>query len=168
MKKTMFQSNTILLVEDDKDMQSYMKLLLEDECKKIFIAENGMDGFSMYKKYKPDIIITDLNMPIMDGIIMSKHIKDEDFNQPIILLTAYGDIKELQDAINIGLNAFISKPIENIEVLFSSINKLLKNANNCKRTSAQVNNKIEIVSDILHDNQEYIDFESLIKDTKNS
>jgi len=120
----------------------------------------------MYKKYNPDIIITDLNMPIMDGITMSKHIKEDDFYQPIILLTAYGDIEELQEAINIGLNAFISKPIENIAVLFSSINKLLKNVNNRKIPSSSMNKEIYMLNDILHDDQEYIDFESLLKDTK--
>ena len=165
----MFQNSTILLVEDNMDMQEYMKLLLEDECKQLFFAGNGAEGLMQYKHNKPDLIITDLNMPMMNGIEMSKEIKMKDYSQPIILLTAHGDIEELQEAINIGLNAFISKPIENIEILFNTIKKLLDSKREIGLSKgAQIKEKIRetrFVNDILHNDQEYIDYESLVKDT---
>ncbi len=168
----MFKNNTILLVEDNVDMQEYMRLLLEDECKQLFFASNGKEGIEQYKQNKPDLIITDLNMPIMNGIIMSKEIKNHDSSQPIVLLTAHGDIQELQEAINIGLNAFISKPIENIEILFNTIDKLLKKIDKkgtCNTLKRDIKNEADVNAnnvaiDILHDDQEYVDYESLISD----
>jgi len=160
----MFQDYTILLVEDDKVMQEYIDIILRDSCKELFFANNGVEGLEQYQKHRPDLIITDLNMPIMDGIEMSKHIKTEDFTQPIILLTAYGDIKELQEAINIGLNAFLSKPVENKEILFKTIAKLLMHVNKVK--SHDEHKADSVVNDLLHNNQEYVDYESLILDVR--
>jgi len=192
----MFKNYTILLVEDNIDMQKYMKKLLEDECKEFFLADDGEEGLSVYKEKKPDLIITDLNMPKMDGIQMSKKIKEDNFLQPIILLTAYGDIRELQEAINIGLNAFLSKPIEDIEILFNTITKIFyrfdqhkeKEVDKNSKVNEELNNSIKklldnidsivdedskksedlklesFISDILHDDVDYFDYESLKND----
>ena len=161
----MFKNNTILLVEDNIDMLGYMRLLLESQCKQLFFAKNGEEGIEEYKKNKPDLIITDLNMPVMNGIEMSREIKKDDFLQPIILLTAYGDVEELQEAINIGLNAFLSKPIEEINVLFNTIEKLLKNSyklgiNIDIPSKSDEDLKVDnFVTSLLHDDQEYVDYE---------
>lgn len=163
----MFKNHTILLVEDNLDMQQYMKLLLEDDCKELLFAKDGVAGLKQYEENNPDVIITDLNMPIMNGIEMSQKIKKQDRLQPIILLTAYGNVGELQDAINIGLNAFISKPIENIEILFNTIKKVLDVSTDIHQVIEQQpddeKNVTNFVNEILHDDLEYIDYETLIK-----
>ncbi|MDC0933255.1 response regulator [Arcobacteraceae bacterium] len=165
----MFKEISILLVDDNKDTQEYMSFLLQEECKELILAYDGIEGISKFKKYKPDLIITDLNMPQMNGITMSKKIKKIDFNQPIILLTGYGDLSELQEAINVGLNAFISKPIENIEIVVNAINTVLHNRKKVNGFIPNVNNEdintIEIINDILQDRNEYIDYPAYIEST---
>lgn len=163
----MFKDYSILLVEDDKNMQEYMRHILEEECKEFIVADDGDEGLEMYRIYKPNIVISDLNMPMMNGISLSKEIKRDNPIQPIILLTAFGKIEELQEAINIGINAYISKPIESIDILFNTMKKLLnqveqKNKNNStNKTEVDSSELKDLVCDILHDNNEYIDYDSL-------
>ena len=112
---------TILYIEDDLDMQEYMQDLLQDEIKELYLASNGEEGLEVYKDKKPDIVLSDVNMPYMNGLVMSHAIKSIDKTQSIILLTALNDIEIIKEAIDIGINSFINKPIENIETLLKNL-----------------------------------------------
>jgi len=118
----MLSNFKILYVEDDIDTQRYMEFYLSDEVKEFYQAYDGKDGIEKYKIYKPDIIITDLNMPKLNGINMIKEIKKIDKDQIIIITSAFGDRDSLIEALNNGADGFIPKPID-IEVLN---NKLLE------------------------------------------
>jgi CheY-like chemotaxis protein len=155
----MFKEITILLVDDNIETQEYMKFLLKEECKELFFAYSAEEGISKYKTYKPDLIITDLNMPGMNGISMSKEIKKLNFYQPIILLTGYGALTELQEAINVGLNAFIAKPIESINIIVNTINTVLNNKNKMNGFIPNEDNSELNTMDFLHESNEYIDYE---------
>ncbi len=63
---------TLLYVEDDRTTQEMIKILLKDKVKQLYIASNGQEGLEVYQDKNPDIILTDINMPIMDGLKMSK------------------------------------------------------------------------------------------------
>jgi diguanylate cyclase (GGDEF)-like protein len=102
----------ILYVEDDTHTQEWMKMLLEDEIKELYQAYNGKEGLEFYKKYAPDIILSDINMPEMDGMSMAQKIKKIDRHQPIILLSAFSDKDTLLRAIDIGVDGFSPKPID--------------------------------------------------------
>jgi CheY-like chemotaxis protein len=67
---------TVLYVEDSKVLQAYMRDLLQDLVKEIYIANDGKEGITMVSKHKPDIIVSDINMPDIDGLQMSKIIKN--------------------------------------------------------------------------------------------
>jgi len=108
----MLQDFTLLYVEDDKDTQEYMKFYFSDEVKEFYQAFNGEEGIEIYKSKKPDIIVTDLNMPKLNGIDMIKQIKSIDKEQIIIITSAFGDKNNLMEALNYGANGFISKPID--------------------------------------------------------
>ncbi|MEA1914058.1 MAG: response regulator [Campylobacterota bacterium] len=112
---------TVLYIEDDLDMQDYMTDLLHGEIKELYLASNGEEGLEMYKDKKPDIILSDIDMPYMDGLMMSHAIKKIDRYQSIIFLTALNDIEIVKEAIDIGVNSFINKPIENAEVLLNNL-----------------------------------------------
>jgi len=163
----MFKDISILLVEDNIETQEYMKFLLQEECKELYFAYDGIEGIEKYKSYKPDLIITDLNMPEMNGLIMSKEIKKIDYSQPIILLTGYGALSELQEAINVGLNAFVAKPIENIDTIVNAISTVLGNKTKVNGFIPNLikkdNNTIEIINDILQDKNEYVDYPAYIE-----
>ena len=103
---------TLLYVEDDVVSQKMMKMMLEDEVKELYQAFNGAEGLEIYKKHKPDVILTDINMPILNGLDMSKEIKKIDKKQPIFVLSAFSDREILLNSINIGIDHFIPKPID--------------------------------------------------------
>ncbi len=162
----MFKKFTFLLVEDDSEMQEYMSKILKDECEALYLASDGEEGLSLYKTVKPDIVITDLNMPKMNGLEMSKEIKHHNKYQPIILLTAFGEAKYLKDAINIGVDSFVEKPIESIEILFETIQLQIEklgdvNELNLIRNSKKNNdrNSHHLLNDILQYDPHTIDYD---------
>jgi len=114
---------TFLYVEDDLQAQNWMRDILEDDVKDFFQASNGIEGFEIYKREKPDIILTDINMPIMDGLTMAKAIKEVDATQPVLMLSAFDDKKTLLHAINNGVDGFIPKPID-MDLLFKQLDQI--------------------------------------------
>lgn len=118
---------SILLVEDEEIIRTYLQKSLKNIVKDIYVAENGDEGLKLFKKNDIDIIISDLNMPVMGGIEMSKEIRRFDTKTPIIILTAYHEEDLIIEAINDGgVNKYLLKPI-NIRKLKEIINDFSKN-----------------------------------------
>ena len=113
----------ILYVEDDLNLLRTTKELLSNYFQNIDSAENGQEGLEKFFSYKKendcfyDLIITDINMPKLDGIEMSIEIEKLNPNQAIIITTAHNEAEYLQRAIEIGVNGFISKPIDNRQLM---------------------------------------------------
>lgn len=124
MDNTIFQELTILYVEDDSDIRDEFQILLESRFKAVFLAENGEKGLALYKIHRPDLVVSDVTMPIMDGLEMAKHIKELDEQQPVILATALNDSTSLTKAINIGVDGYLGKPVR----MSSVLNTLAKHA----------------------------------------
>ncbi len=117
---------TLLYVEDDKTTQEIVKIILKKKVKKLYIASNGQEGLDIYKDKNPDIILTDINMPVMDGLEMSAKIKNIDHYQPIVLLTAYSDIDFLKESISIGIDKYLIKPISDTSIFFGTLEAVAK------------------------------------------
>lgn len=117
----------ILVVEDNNDMRFYIKSILGSSFK-IVEAENGIEGFDKALEYIPDIIISDIMMPEMDGTELLEKIKsDERTNHiPVILLTAINEEKQILKTLNIGVDDYITKPF-NPDILEARINNILSN-----------------------------------------
>lgn len=103
---------TVLLVEDEHLVRKMTCDFLTTIFKKVYLAEDGEMGFSIFKKERPDIVITDIKMPKMDGLTMAKELKQIQKNLPIIVTTAYTDPDLLIEAIEIGIDRFVKKPFE--------------------------------------------------------
>ena len=117
---------TVLLVEDEPITRAYMLEILSNyKFKNIYSAINGQDGLSQYNKYSPDIVLTDYSMPILNGLEMSKVLKIDNPELPIILITAMNDNQTLTNAINAGIDGYLFKPLELIK-LTTLINKFSK------------------------------------------
>jgi len=146
----MFLENfTLLYVEDNRDMQSYMKSFLENEVKTFYQAYNGEEGINIYQDKSPDIILSDISMPKVDGLEMAKLIKEIDTFQPIIILSAFQDTETLINAINIGVDGFISKPVYDIKQLLNSLEKTaisLQNKIDAKKLKQESKEKNVLVS----------------------
>lgn len=122
---------TVLYVEDTKLMRAMMEKNLSSSVKELYFANDGKEGLKQFMKLKPDIVLSDINMPNMDGLEMSQRIKEISFDTPIILLSGLDDINSLKKAIEIGISSFISKPVKS-EELFSVITNVAKNIQNKK------------------------------------
>ena len=111
MNKEVLKNYTILYVEDDEDVRKIAVEYLSRICKKVYEAENGKVALNIWRNEKPDIIITDISMPKMNGIDMARYIRAEDQKTPIIVATAYTDQDYLMKAVELQLVKYIVKPI---------------------------------------------------------
>ena len=109
---------SILFVEDDKGISKKMEILLYEIFSKIEVAFDGNEALEKYYNfYKanneyPDLIITDIRMPNMDGIELIKHIYKENAHQKIIVLSAHNESEYLMELVNLGIYRFILKPMD--------------------------------------------------------
>ena len=101
----------ILIVEDEPiSLEMLSKTLKEDF--NVLTADNGKKGFELYKKFNPHIIISDLNMPIMNGIELIQKIRELDQNSKIIITTFKDDVQTLLQATELKLFKYLIKPID--------------------------------------------------------
>lgn len=117
----------LLYVDDESDALKFLGSIIAKKYPKLklFVAENGVEGLKAFKAHRPDIVLTDMNMPIMDGIQMAREIKALDAEAAIIAVTAYDDPYFLKNAIEIGIRHYVSKPIIARD-LFAVINKTIE------------------------------------------
>jgi signal transduction histidine kinase/ligand-binding sensor domain-containing protein/DNA-binding response OmpR family regulator len=116
----------ILLVEDDDDFRFYLK----DNLASLFMileAADGKEGWQKALSAQPDLVVSDVNMPLMDGLELSRKIKNDERVRhiPVILLTALSSEQDQLRALGLGVNDYISKPF-NVEILISRIRNLLE------------------------------------------
>ncbi len=112
---------TILYVEDEETTQELIADILKISCKELFVASDGKEGLTLYKNKKPDIVLSDIAMPNMDGLEMSRAIKQINPEQPIALFTAFSQSSYLKQAAEIGVATYILKPLDE-EQFFNSLN----------------------------------------------
>jgi len=114
---------TILIVDDEKDIRDVLAVALADIGYDVFTAENGQTALSLFRREHPSIVMTDIKMPVMDGIELLRRIKQENRDTEVIMVTGHGDmdlaIKSLKnDAVD-----FITKPI-NVDILEIALKKV--------------------------------------------
>ena len=102
---------TLLYVEDDPVGGAIIKKILEPYFTAVIGAVNGGEGIRLFHVHRPDIIITDLMMPLMDGITMLREIRKSDQKIPVLLMTASLEHTDLVAAINLGVSKFLAKPL---------------------------------------------------------
>ncbi|AII14302.1 two-component system response regulator [Campylobacter iguaniorum] len=119
----MLKNLTVLLVEDEEKIRNSMGSAMEAVFNKVILAQNGDEGLKKFKKFNPDIVITDISMPIMDGLDMASGIRNISKDTPIIVLSAFSEKEKLLKAIDVGIDKYIIKPID-MEELFEAISFL--------------------------------------------
>ncbi|MGA1939416.1 EAL domain-containing protein [Arcobacter sp. YIC-310] len=116
---------TLLYVEDEESIREELSYFLEKRVKKLYVASDGLEGLQLYKEVNPDIIISDIRMPNLNGIEMCEEIKKINENARIIILTAFNDSENLTNAINLNIDRYLIKPT-NLKTLHDSINKIYR------------------------------------------
>ena len=110
-------SLTLLCVEDNKTTQIIYDSIFEDLVKEIIFADDGIDGYNKYIENEIDIIISDFEMPKMNGLGMIEKIRKIDLETPIVLITAIEDLNVIVEALHLNVTTFVKKPIVNSEVV---------------------------------------------------
>jgi len=126
---------SILYIEDDRLTQRIIVSVLEKYFSKIFVANDGLEGIKLYHEKRPDIILSDISMPNLNGIAMIEKIKEFNPKQKIVLFTGYNELDYLKKAINIGVDKYILKPLETQEML-STLNEIIQSLREEKELEA--------------------------------
>lgn len=115
---------SILIVEDDRVICQMLATVIQRKFHEIpvYLAENGKTGVDLFKEHQPEIVITDINMPVMDGFEMAAEVKSLNAAAKIIVMTAYSDKVYLEKFSEIGFNEYLLKPIV-LSTLFAAIEK---------------------------------------------
>ena len=108
----------VLYVEDEIALRDITSSSIESIISKLVVADNGKEGLEKFTNGEFDLIITDLSMPVMDGITMIKEIRKINATIPIVVTTAFGsqneEVEKLQE---IGMSAYIMKPVDVMKLL---------------------------------------------------
>ena len=117
---------SILLVEDESGIRAQLTDVFESEFNKVIVASNGDEGLKKFKKYSPNIVITDISMPIMDGLDMAMAIKEISKDTPVLVLSALSEKERLLKAIDVGIDKYLIKPID-VDELFIVLKSIVNN-----------------------------------------
>jgi DNA-binding NtrC family response regulator len=111
--------NKILIVDDEKKMRHILQIILEQKGYRTEQAANGSEALELIKKFHYAMVITDLKMPVMDGLELIREIKKIDPDYPVVVLTAYGSIDSAVGAMREGAIDYITKPFEEEKILLT-------------------------------------------------
>lgn len=104
---------TILIVDDEKNYPPILSAILEEEGFETLMAFSGNEALNELKNIDVDLVLTDMKMPSMDGIELLEHIKKEDPDLPVIMMTAHGTVDKAVEAMQKGAYSYILKPFDN-------------------------------------------------------
>ncbi len=105
------RSFKLLYVEDEQATREEMEMMLRPWFAELYVAQDGQRGFELFKAHRPDIVLTDIQMPKVSGLAMSGNILNLAPGQPIVVVSAYNDVEYLFRAIELGIDQYITKPI---------------------------------------------------------
>ena len=126
IENIMTESNRVVIVDDNEDITSVLSDILDIGGFNIVgIGHDGKEAVSLYRKHKPDFILLDVRMPIMNGIQALKEIKDENPNANVIMITADDGTGIIQELKKLNATAIIVKPFK-IETIFETIKNINK------------------------------------------
>lgn len=123
MNKEVLKTISVLYVEDENDVREFTSKLLTSLLRKVYVAQDGQEGLKIFEENKDDIdlIISDINMPKMDGLSMCEAIKKINSEIPLVITSAHNDTNFLRRSIEIGVTTYAMKPIDLYQLMESII-----------------------------------------------
>ena len=138
---------SLLYVEDDENTREELEYFLQNKVKNLYVAKNGQEGFDLFEKHQPDLIITDIQMPVMTGTKMIKLIKQINSTIPIVIITAFNDTDYLFEAIKLNVTNYLTKPL-NLFALSEVLANIAKNIN-LENENKEIYNSLKQYKDIV-------------------
>src|SRR5208283_3793774 len=114
---------SVLYVEDELPTRDKIARILKREVRSLFLAENGEEGLALFELHRPDIVVTDIKMPAMDGLDMAERIKAICKDVHVILTTAHGEADAFMKSIKVGVDRYLLKPID-VSVLVRNLREM--------------------------------------------
>ena len=111
------RSAAILVVEDDTDLQSVLRRILEAEGYRVLRAEDGEQGIATALDFEPQLVILDVGLPGKDGVAVAKDLRARGFRAPMLMLTARASVNDKVSGLNAGADDYLPKPFEHAELL---------------------------------------------------
>ncbi len=108
---SILKNHSILYVEDEKEIQKNIAEYLESYFQTVYLASDGKEALTQYNTYNPDVILLDINLPLLDGLSVAYEIRKNNHDIKIIMLTAYTDTDKLLTATELNLTKYLVKPI---------------------------------------------------------
>lgn len=124
MRPTDPQKATVLVVDDDAAARECLREFLSDEGYKVHVATDGIDALSVLERCRPALVITDLEMPRMDGRALITALRERGCAAPIVVLTARMAIDAKREAKQLGVDGYINKPID-LDAMSACVRSLL-------------------------------------------
>ena len=118
----------LLIIDDETGITTNLRDFFEDYNFNVRTAVNGKEGLSLLEEKRPDLVIVDLNMPVMDGYEFIKQTRENYPDMPIIVLSGVGLVEDAMDAIREGAWDFISKPVSDMQIVLHTVKKCLEKA----------------------------------------
>ena len=112
----------VLYVEDEPDLRDRIRIVLEMYYQTVLCCGNGSEGAALFDVERPDVVVSDIMMPVADGLEMTRRIREMDPETPIIFTTAFTETSYLLKAIELGVSAYVRKPLE-IRELVAAIDR---------------------------------------------
>lgn len=113
------QQRNILLVDDDDDFRWLAGGMLQQAGYRVIQAQGGEEALALYEKDTPDLVLLDYRMPGQDGLQVAAEMKQRISDVPIVIITAYGEIESAVKAIKMGVYDYVTKPVDNNDLLFT-------------------------------------------------
>lgn len=108
-------STRVLVVEDDREMSRLLQLDLQRNGYETLVAGTGLDGLRLFHNFRPEVVVLDIDLPLMDGLTVCQRIRDLS-EVPILLMTGHEvSEEEIAEGLNIGADEFMLKPLRNVE-----------------------------------------------------
>ena len=117
----------VLVVDDTAAMRLLMQRAIAPSVSEVRVAADGAEGLAIWRSWQPDLVVTDIIMPVMDGLAMSQAIRDEDQDAQIIVVTTSSETSHLRQALDIGVDRYVLKPLD-VHLLQDAVSKCLRDA----------------------------------------
>ena len=130
----MSKHKKILLVEDEQSFRQVMRFKLQEAGYEVSLAENGLQGYELFTESQFDLVVTDLTLPELNGLELTKRIKAISPETPVIVITAFGEVQTAVSSMKLGAADYLTKPL-NWEEFFLSVQRVFE------------------IKDLVHENQ---------------
>lgn len=118
----------VLAVEDDPITRAQVQHMLSRIVTEVKVAVDGAEGLVLWREWRPDLVVADIMMPVMNGLDMSQAIKSEEPETQIIVVSSSSEVEHLRQALDIGIDRYVSKPVDE-RLLRDAIGKCLRDLN---------------------------------------